>query len=130
MAFCKNCGTELEENVSFCKNCGSAQTEAAVAKTKSVQSINVPYLVWSIINILFLSTLFGIIALVFTILAAGKPYDEAMEKLKLARIFNLIATILGGVSILWVFIIVFFVIVFYVLIILGIISSAGTLALL
>jgi hypothetical protein len=34
MAFCKNCGKEIEENVAYCGNCGAAQApEATVEPT-------------------------------------------------------------------------------------------------
>ncbi len=31
MAFCNNCGAQLEENAKFCPSCGTAQTEQAPA---------------------------------------------------------------------------------------------------
>ena len=56
-------------------------------------------LIWSIVNIIFFGTLFGMIALIVTILIR-KKYSENMDKksirlVRIAYILNLIGTIYG-----------------------------------
>ena len=119
MAFCKNCGAELDEGAKFCASCGTAQAEEEKATTENAAEekveipeyvapdmppkasgvLNVAQLVWSIINIIMCCMPLGVVALIFTITAKDAPStEEEAKKLKTAKTCNLIATI-GGVVI-------------------------------
>ena len=119
MAFCKNCGAQLEESAKFCPSCGTAQAEqapaevvtpeieipvqeinAAPAPEKASGNLNVAQLVWSIINLLVCCTPLGIAALIFTVIAKdAATAEEEAKKLKTAKTCNLIGTIGGAVVI-------------------------------
>jgi len=62
-------------------------------------------IVFSIINIIccggFISTILGIIALIFAIMASSETnYDEAERKLKTAKLLNIIGIVIVGLSII------------------------------
>ena len=127
MAFCKNCGVEIEDGTELCSACAEAtateQVEVGVIDEVEPASkkLNVGSLVWSIINIIvcggtnFISWGLGIAALVFTILGYTSTTAEAeRKKLKLSKTFNLISTILAVVTVvaLVVFYVIYFVLIF------------------
>ena len=104
MAFCRNCGTKMEENAKFCHVCGTAQatTETennlppitAFPSPFPSHSLSVGILVWSILNLLFCCMPLGIVSLIMTVAAKDAPTaEEEAKKLKAAKICNLIATI-------------------------------------
>lgn len=129
MATCPNCNTNVPDNAAHCPNCGAALSAQPPAQPPVYQqpvyqqpayqqppmpqvAYQQPYgtppsgqlstgmLVWSIINI-FLCTVLGVIALVFTVMAKGSPNGEdEQSKLKTAKILNIIATIGGVLSII------------------------------
>ncbi len=119
MSFCVNCGKELTEGQLFCPQCGTRAADSApksepvvnpVPPAEEKAGINAGMLVWSIINI-FLSTVLGIIALVFTILASNEPIERAQKTLKTAKILNIVATVLGVIGVILSIILVIFVII-------------------
>ena len=63
--------------------------------------MNGGYLAWAIANIIFGSWLFGLIALIATIGAKNAATeDEEEKKLKNARTYNIIATVIGAIVII------------------------------
>lgn len=107
MAFCKNCGAELKEEDKFCPSCGSEQAAENTTEpvfenvppiadipAKASGQLNVGFLIWSILNILFCCMPLAIVSLIMTVTApnAATAEDEK-KKLKTAKICNLIATI-------------------------------------
>ena len=112
MAFCKNCGNELPDEAKFCTSCGTpAQENETVEATPVVnetvytetpapkeRSLNVGMLVFSIINTALCCQLFGIIAIIMTILARTADTDEGENsKLKTAKTLNILGVVLGFV---------------------------------
>ena len=112
MAFCKNCGNELPDGAKFCTSCGApAQENETVEATPVVnetvytetpapkeRSLNVGMLVFSIINTALCCQLFGIIAIIMTILARTADTDEGENsKLKTAKTLNILGVVLGFV---------------------------------
>lgn len=124
MAFCRYCGSRLNDYDKFCPNCGAAVANERngsfgnnYGNVNSGQ--NTPYgadplnystpdapsgrisagmLVWSIINIVLCCAPFGVWALVMTILAKNAPSaEEEHRKLRIARTVNIVSTILGVV---------------------------------
>ena len=111
MAFCSNCGNEIENDAKFCSFCGAQQNSEKenpadipiedFAEKKPSGQLNVGMLVWSIINLLLCCQPLGIASLIFTILANGtKTAEDEAKKLKIAKTCNLIGTIGGAVIIL------------------------------
>lgn len=110
MAYCTNCGNNIEDGVKFCPNCGAQQSSndngpeisfGDVQVNKSSGQLNVGQLVWSIINLLTCCTPLGIAGLILTLLAKdAHSAEEETSKLKTAKICNLIGTIGAGVIIL------------------------------
>ena len=114
MPFCRNCGYELKDTDKHCPACGSEQenvqdaTADSFAETvtpidipvvkKASGVLNVGYLIWSILNILFCCMPLAVASLIMTVLAKDAPSAADEEKkLKTAKICNLIATIGGAV---------------------------------
>lgn len=109
MAFCKNCGSQIDDGSKFCSVCGASQesteqqqpsepiyTEPVIPKASGI--LNVGMLVWSIIDLIMCCVPLGIVSLIMTIMAqnAASAQEEA-SKLKTAKICNLIGTIATGV---------------------------------
>lgn len=132
MAFCKNCGSQIDDGSKFCPVCGTNQENNEQQKTDETYykepitpsasgSLNVGMLIWSIIDILMCCMPLGVVSLIMTIMAqnATSAYDEA-SKLKTAKVCNLIGTIGMGV----------FVILYILLIVVGVVAgvNAGELA--
>jgi uncharacterized membrane protein YvbJ len=134
MAFCKNCGAELPNDAKFCTSCGAPAQENETVKATPVvnetvytetpapkeRSLNVGMLVWSIINTaLCCCPVFGIIAIIMTILAKSADTDEdESRKLRTAKILNIVSTV----------IIVLFVVIYVIYVLLavaGLISAFG-----
>ena len=112
MAFCKNCGNELPDDAKFCTSCGPpAQENETVEATPVVnetvytetpapkeRTLNVGMLVFSIINTALCCQVFGIIAIIMTILARTADTDETEHsRLKTAKTLNILGVILGFV---------------------------------
>ncbi len=118
MAFCKNCGTELANGAAFCSNCGAAAEAPATApmavavEAPKNRGLEVKTLVWAIINFAFFIQALGVVAFVFTLLAANRPDPDAENKLKVARTCNKIGLIAG--IIIWVLVILIFAFVFFI----------------
>ena len=122
MAFCKNCGAQIEEGAKFCPSCGTAQAEQAPAEVvtpeveipaqefvapamptieKASGNLNVAQLIWAIINLIACCTPLGIVSLIFTVIAKdAATAEEEAKKLKTAKTCNLIGTIVGAVGII------------------------------
>ena len=108
MAFCSNCGTQLEENAKFCPFCGTKteQTESSTVDTFHTEEVpparasgilDTKMLIWSIINLVACCTPLGIASLILTILAKDAASAEKEAKtLKTAKTCNWIGTI-GGI---------------------------------
>ena len=123
--YCKKCGNQVDDTQKFCPYCGEAQTQTEAAgetvnaepiaepvfvaeEPKKERSLNVGMLVWSILNMVFCCVPFGIVGLVMTILSKTADTDEDSEsKIKKAKTFNLLSTILGAVFVVFYFIFVF-----------------------
>lgn len=124
MAYCSNCGYQLEENAKFCPACGtkaeaSAETFEATATeipapvesvietpapAKASGVLNMPMLIWAIINLIYCMPL-GIAGLVLTIMAKDAPSEtEEAKKLKTAKTCNIIGSIGGVIYILICFV--------------------------
>ena len=84
MAFCRNCGAEMNDDQLYCLNCGApAQSVGGQPQEKKGSDISVGTLVFSIINF-FLCQVLGIISLVFTILATFEGAEKAKKYLPLS----------------------------------------------
>ena len=126
MAYCSNCGSKLEENAKFCLACGTptAQTENSTVNTAPVEDatippieetvpapakasgvLNMPMLIWAIINLIACCMPLGIAGLVLTIMAKDAPSEtEEAKKLKTAKTCNIIGSIGGVIYILICFV--------------------------
>ena len=99
--YCKNCGAELTEGLVLCMNCGTAvneinqETEPIIEKAEKKYPLNVGMLVWSLIDFLFCCQPAGIIALIFTLLARYEEKEKADKYIGIAKICNIIGTIVG-----------------------------------
>jgi len=113
MAFCKNCGSRIDDGSKFCSVCGASQESTEQQQPgepiyniepvipKASGTLNVGMLVWSIINLLMCCMPLGIASLIMTIMAQGAASaQEEASKLKTAKICNLIGTIATGVLII------------------------------
>ncbi len=129
---CTSCGSEIPDGVKFCPACGASQPEApaaapvappaqpqysyqapaaapapVVAKPKTTGMI-----VFSIVNMLCCGGLFGLIALIFSILAgSAATFEDGRQKLKVAKILNIIGVVLGVV--MWIVIIAIYGVVIF-----------------
>jgi hypothetical protein len=115
---CVSCGAEIPNGVRFCPACGATQPEAPVAPPVQPQySYQAPpappapvqpkpkttgQIIFSIINILCcFGSLFGIIALIFAIMAgSAATFEEGTKKLKTAKTLNIIGIIIAVVGII------------------------------
>lgn len=110
MAFCKNCGAELPDDAKFCTSCGAPAQENETVKATPVvnetvytetpapkeRSLNVGMLVFSIINTALCCSVFGIIAIIMTIIAKSADTDEdESRRLRTAKTLNILGVILG-----------------------------------
>lgn len=110
MPFCRNCGTQLEDDAKFCPECGNAtengapysdpqaNAESATAANffpqASSGSLNVGMLVWSILNLVFCCLPLSVVSIIMTVTASkAATAEEEIRHLKTAKICNLIANI-------------------------------------
>ena len=101
MKYCTKCGQEILDEAVVCVHCGASQGDESPKPAEKAGSLNIVQLVWSIINILFggtcfgLPSLLGIVSLVMTIIAStSKTVEDAAKYTKLAKLLNIIATVL------------------------------------
>lgn len=111
MAYCSNCGKQLEEIAKFCPACG-AKTETSgetaeipveqasatetPAPAKASGKLDLQMLIYSIINTVMLCLPLGIASLILTILAKDAPTaEEEAKKLKTAKTCNIIGTLIA-----------------------------------
>lgn len=124
--FCKNCGTELTEGLDLCVNCGAevndtaADTIPVFEKPEKKDPLNIGMFVWSLINTILCCQPAGIIALIFTLLARYEEKVKADKYIRIAKICNIIGTVIGVVVALLV--IIYFVFVIFMF---GILASGG-----
>ena len=109
MAFCSNCGTQIEENAKFCPFCGTKteETESSTVDTFHTEEapparasgiLDTKMLIWSIINLVACCTPLGIASLILTILAKDAASAEKEAKtLKTAKTCNWIGIISSAV---------------------------------
>lgn len=116
---CKNCGATVEGS-EYCPVCGVKVTPEAneeftpVVESGASKKLNVPMLVWSIINLVCCCGIVGIVPLIFTILATNRDTaEQEAHDIKIAKIMNIVCTVGGVISVI-------------VGVILGIISGALT----
>ena len=113
--FCSECGTELQASGKYCVVCGASasgdgngtsRSSAPPAAVKPLPSTT-GQIVFAVINIVTgVAFVFGVIALVFAILAnEARSFEDAESKLKVARVLNIVGVSLTG---LCVFVYVFF----------------------
>ena len=111
MAFCSNCGKQLEENAKFCPACGTkTETSGETAEipveqafatetpapAKASGKLDLQMLIYSIINTVILCLPLGIASLILTILAKDAPTaEEEAKKLKTAKTCNIIGTLIA-----------------------------------
>ncbi len=105
MAFCRKCGSELTEGQLFCIKCGepvdtmnntTAEAQAAPEAAPAEKAkLNVGMLIWSIINMICCASILGIVALIFTILADNQPLEKANGYMRIAKILNIVATVIS-----------------------------------
>lgn len=118
--FCSECGSELHTNGKYCVVCGASasgdgggtsRSSVPPAESKPLPSTT-GQIVFAVVNIVTgIAFVFGVIALVFAILAnEAKSHEDAESKLKVARVLNIVGVSLTGFCILMY--IVFFVFFF------------------
>lgn len=116
--FCSECGTELHTNGKYCVVCGASASGDGGGTSRSAvppaESKPLPsttgQIVFAVINIVTgVAFVFGVIALVFAILAnEAKSFEDAESKLRVARVLNIVGVSLTGLCIfLYVFFFVF-----------------------
>lgn len=116
MAFCPNCGSQLQDGASYCPNCGSSVNNQPSAPQTYPTNAPQGYfngaprrpdpiptggmIAWSIITLL-LCTIPGIVALVKT-LGINKALTEADQQkaLSSAKTWCIVGTILGVLSLI------------------------------
>ncbi len=126
MAFCNNCGQQITSGTRYCVYCGAEQPPADPAKQdpyvpdpqvfftpqppKASGELNVLHLVWAILNLISCCQPLGIVSLFLVILAKDAPTEaEEKKKLRLAKIFNIIGTLMP-LLFLFVYIIILFIV--------------------
>ena len=124
--FCKRCGAELAEDQVFCTVCGEAVNDAPVVNDAPIieekkERLHVGMFVWSLINMLICCQPAGIIALIFTLLARYEEKVKADKYLGIAKICNIIGTVIGALVLVAVIIYVVFVIFMF-----GILMGSAT----
>ena len=121
MAFCTNCGRELQAGQKFCGNCGAPVDEKRENNGSSDQGtyydeaphsepindevfdapvqtgkLSAGMLVWSIINTVFSTCMcclpIGVLPLVFAILTNNADYEVSRKNRKIALICNIVVT--------------------------------------
>ena len=122
MAFCPNCGNNLEENAKFCPSCGANLNNNTTPEPiifdvpqNKPRSLNVGMLIWSIINCLMCCMPLGVVSLIFTILAKDAENDETeKKKLNVAKLCNIINNVAVGLI----------VIIYVIMVVIGVIATA------
>lgn len=132
MKYCSGCGVKLNDGDIFCSSCGTKVPNVNPQNGAENQNPSGAYygqdrnamkrplcvsqLVWAIINtavgtVTVIPAILGIISIVFTVNAqsAFSDYDHD-EKLRIAKILNIVATALSAISL--VVIVCFLVVVF------------------
>ena len=108
MPFCRNCGTEVEENDRFCPACGADQGTPDPIYTQYTQILGVrrPWLlIWSILNMLFLVLPAGIVALVYTLRAEeAVTLAEEKRKIAVAKRINIVSSAAMAVLVILYFV--------------------------
>ncbi len=109
MAYCRNCGQNLDEHANFCPGCGTPVNGSTSDTVQPQAQPTTPqrerpstHLVKSILTLLFCCLPFGIVALVFSCKVdshwvAGR-YDEAYRASNLANKWGNAALICGIVQ--------------------------------
>ncbi len=99
--YCRNCGSRLDDGQRFCADCGS-QITASISKPHEDKpkrsGLDDGMLVWSIMGLAVIQSVFAIPALVMTILASVSSPEEASKRIAIAKKFNIAAIIHGAVS--------------------------------
>lgn len=109
----------MADDAVFCPNCGARSSAGNKVGDMPSRQTDTAMLVWAIINIIFCSRIFGIIAIVYTLLAQdAATRTEELEKLRIAKIWNIVAT-----SVLFISVII--ILVFYGSLLAGLGSLLG-----
>ena len=103
--FCIKCGKAFADGERFCPACG------ARAATNTPQSIYVPnHMVWAVLATIFFSTIFGIVAIIYSAqvngYAADGKTDIARRTASTAAVWIWVSIAFGILS--WLFWILFF----------------------
>ena len=100
--YCRNCGSALDDSQKYCAYCGSRilleSGDKPVADKPKRAGLDVGMLVWSIMGLAVIQSVFAIPALVMTILASVSSPEEASKRIAIAKKFNIAAIIHGAVS--------------------------------
>ena len=137
MAFCRNCGTELQDGQKFCGNCGTpvdnfenkentnteyqgSYEEAPKYEPISEEifapapagKLSVGMLIWAILNTVFSACTcclpIGVLPLVFAILTNNADPEISRKRRKVALICNIIVTALIVAYFVLTFVVIFF----------------------
>ncbi len=124
MLYCQNCQQYLPDGTVYCHHCGSGSLVQVAPPPPypptdpnfsyppygnpyqppvyGSHKLQVGLMVWAIILIVSsYGSLFGILSLVWLLLAKDEFYAcEEQKKIKTAKIFNIVGTVVGGVAIL------------------------------
>ena len=98
--FCRNCGSNNDENAKYCISCGEPMVEQVTGTiVPQKRELCVGQLIWSIISLIFLFMPLGIASLILTISAQdAKTDEEEASALKKAKTCNVVATVLAAVG--------------------------------
>ncbi len=110
---CAKCNQEFDPSAKFCPHCGAAAPALAPTETQPAKPSATGQIIISLLNIILcgacIGSCLGLIALVFAAMASStNNVEDAICKLKTARLLNFIGIIFAIVFILAVVIIAIF----------------------
>jgi len=96
MKYCTHCGAELNEEQVICVKCGCmVQNAKPIAPEK--KPIHNGSLIWAIFNLICCCWPLGLVSLILTVQASNATEEESAKKLKLAKTFNIVGTVVGAI---------------------------------
>lgn len=79
MAFCKNCGNQIDDNAQFCDKCGQAQSGAPQNADFAGQAQANENPVWAILALVF-SIFGGLLGLIFSIIGLNVYKEKGSNR--------------------------------------------------